>query len=67
MALSKGVLKATIITELHAQGFITVGEHAKAALLAEAIANAVVDHIHADAEVQTTSGAPDGEHTGIIL
>ncbi|MDD5106036.1 MAG: hypothetical protein PHC49_10515 [Desulfuromonadaceae bacterium] len=67
MALSKGVLKALIITELNGLGIVTQGEHAKASLMAEAIANAIVDHLQADAEVQTTSGAPDGEHTGKIL
>ena len=36
-------------------------------VLADAIAAGVVDEIQQNAEVQTTSGAPDGEHTGIVI
>jgi hypothetical protein len=31
------------------------------------IAEAVVTHITTNAQVQTLAGAPDGEHTGIVL
>ena len=32
----------------------------------KALANAIVDHIKNNAVVTTTSGAPDGEHTGNV-
>ncbi len=66
MALDKATLKGMIVTNLNNLGIVTAGEHAKAEIMAEAIADAVVDHITGAAEVQTTSGAPDGEHTGFI-
>lgn len=71
MALSADNLKGLIITELTAAGFATAEQGkstiAPIELWAQAIANAVVDHITAAAEVKTTSGAPDSEHTGEIL
>ncbi len=36
-------------------------------ILADAIAEGVVDEIVQNAQVQTTSGAPDGEHTGVVF
>lgn len=66
MALNKVTLKGMIVANLNGLGIVTAGEHAKAALMAEAIADAVVDHITQAAVVQTNSGAPDGEHTGVI-
>lgn len=56
----------------------TLGDAIKAALVAldppfkasidddfcRALGNAIVDHITSNAIVTTTSGAPDGEHTG---
>ena len=66
MALSKPGLKALIIAEMEGQGITTSGEFAYAGKLAEAIANAVVDHFQTSGEIETTSGAPDGEHTGVI-
>lgn len=35
-------------------------------ILADAIAEGVVDEIVQNAQVQTTAGAPDGEHVGIV-
>ncbi len=35
-------------------------------ILADAIAAGVVDEIVQNAQVQTTAGAPDGEHVGIV-
>lgn len=67
MALDGNALKGLIIQNLNALGITTTGPHARAALMAEAVALAVVAHIQAAAEVQTTSGAPDGEHAGIVL
>jgi hypothetical protein len=56
MALSKSTLKARIVTELHAQGFVTEGEHAMAQKMAQAIANAIVDEIQANAQAITSMG-----------
>lgn len=60
MALSKSSLKDKIITELEAQGFVTEGEHAMAGKMAQAIANAVVDEITANAKAAVTSGSSAG-------
>ena len=60
MALSKASLKARLISELQAQGFVTEGEHAMAGKMAEAIANAVVDEIQANAKANVTSGSSAG-------
>ena len=35
-------------------------------IICDSIAQGVVDEITQNAQVQTTAGAPDGEHTGII-
>lgn len=60
MALSKSSLKAKIITELEKQGFVTEGEHAMAGPMAQAIANAVVDEITANAKAAVASGSSAG-------
>ena len=60
MALSKSSLKSKIISELNAQGFVTEGEHAMAQKMAEAIANAVVDEIQANAKATVQSGSSAG-------
>ncbi|PTP02624.1 hypothetical protein CWN85_08510 [Vibrio splendidus] len=57
MAISKGSLKQKIETELKAKGFVLDGEFAMAGMMAEAIANAVVDEITQNAEVQVTGGS----------
>lgn len=60
MAISKGSLKQKIKTELKAKGFVLDGEFAMAGMMAEAIANAVVDEITQNAEVQVTGGSSTG-------
>lgn len=60
MALSKSSLKDRIITEMESQGFVTQGTHAKADELAQAIANAVVDEITANAKAAVSSGSSEG-------
>jgi len=62
MALSKRSLKAKLETELKAQGFVLDGEFAMAGKFAEAIANAVVDEITANAEVSVTGGSSVGQY-----
>jgi len=62
MALSKRSLKAKLETELKAQGFVLDGEFAMAGKFAEAIANAVVDEITANAEVGVTGGSSAGKY-----
>ncbi len=62
MSLSKSGLKGRIITELESQGFVTSGEHVFTAQLAEAIANAVVDEIQANAQVPVTGGSSKGTY-----
>lgn len=62
MALSKSSLKSKLVSELQAQGFETQGQHAMAAKMAEAIANAVIDEITENAEVAVTSGSSEGTY-----
>jgi hypothetical protein len=62
MALSAEVLKASIVSECEAQGFVSTGEYARIAQLAEAIANAVVQHITEAASVPVTSGSSAGAY-----
>jgi hypothetical protein len=50
MALDKNGLKGRIEAELEAQGFTITGQHAWASKLAQAVANAVVDEIQANAK-----------------
>lgn len=62
MALSKSSLKSKIVTELKAQGFTTEGEHAYAAKMAEAIANAVIHEITSSCQVVVTGGSSSGTY-----
>lgn len=62
MALSKSVLKNKIVKEMNARGFVTDGEFAKGADLAEAIANAVVDEITSSALVVVDKGSSAGSY-----
>lgn len=60
MALNKDSLKNKIITELESKGFVTRGQFAQAGNMAEAIANAVVDEINQNAQVNVTGGSSKG-------
>ncbi len=60
MALSKPTLRDRIVTELEQQGFVTNGEHSRVQKMAEAIANAVVDEIQANAKATVSSGSSAG-------
>lgn len=60
MALSKSSLKDRILSELEGQGFVTTGNYAKSDELAQAIANAVVDQITANAKAVVASGSSAG-------
>ena len=62
MAISKGSLKQKIETELKAKGFVLDGEFAMAGMMAEAIANAVVDEITQNADVKVTGGSSAGTY-----
>ena len=62
MALDKGSLKAKIVKEMKGKGMVTEGEFAKAADLAEAIANAVVDEITANAMFVVDKGSSAGSY-----
>ena len=62
MALTKPSLKQKLETELKAQGFVLDGEFAMAGKFAEAIANAVVDEITQNAQVEVTSGSSAGTY-----
>jgi len=60
MALNKGQLKSRIITEMEAQGATSTGEYSWVNKLAEAIANAVVDEIQANAKATVSAGSSAG-------
>lgn len=62
MALSKTSLKQKLETELKAQGFVLDGEFAMAGMMAEAIANAVVDEITQNAIVTVSKGSSSGRY-----
>lgn len=62
MALSKAQLKNRIVTEMQAQGATASGEHSWVNRMAEAIANAVVDEVQSNAEVQVTGGSSAGNY-----
>ena len=62
MAITKASLKAKLETELTAQGFQLTGEFAMASKMAEAIANAVIDEIIANAQVMVTKGSSAGPY-----
>jgi ABC-type molybdenum transport system ATPase subunit/photorepair protein PhrA len=62
MGLSKSSLKQKLETELRAQGFVLEGEFAMAGMMAEAIANAVVDEITQNAKANVGGGSSAGEH-----
>lgn len=62
MALSSSSLEGKILTQMEAQGIITTGEHAKAALMAAAIAAAVIDEITSNAQVVVAGGSSAGTY-----
>ncbi len=62
MALDPSSLKAKIVAQLEAKGFVVTGEFAKSADMAEAIAIAVVAEIIENAQVVVTSGSSAGTY-----
>lgn len=66
MALSASTLKGLIISELNAQGFSTGDKNCSATKMATAIANAVVAHIVAAAELVPVSTDSGSAGSGII-
>lgn len=62
MALSKAQLKNRIISEMQSQGATATGEHSWVTRMAEAIANAVVDEVQANAQVPVTGGSSAGQY-----
>lgn len=62
MSLNKNTLKGLVISEMTAQGIKVSGEHAWAEKLATAIANAVVGHITASAQVRVNGGSSAGTY-----
>jgi hypothetical protein len=69
MALNGTQLKDAIITAFNTSGIFDVTGWTTPNYFdefIEIISNEIVAHITANAVVTTTSGAPDGEHTGNI-
>jgi len=65
MALSKNGLKNRIITELNGLGFDTGNSFSFAQKMAEAIANAVVDEIQANARCSGTDNPSGDTHNNV--
>ncbi len=63
MALSKASLKSKIEAELISGGIVISGEFAQASVLAQAIANAVIDEINENAQADITSGSSAGAYS----
>ena len=63
MALNKDSLKFKIESELKAQGIVLDGEHARASIIAIAVANAVVDEITQNGQVVVASGSSAGSYS----
>tara|TARA_R110002167_G_scaffold98718_10_gene259422 strand:+ start:2823 stop:3020 length:198 start_codon:yes stop_codon:yes gene_type:complete len=63
MALSAETLKALIVTELTAAGFVTQGQYARSEQLATALARAIVGHIQQAAEVPVSGGSSSGNYS----
>jgi 6,7-dimethyl-8-ribityllumazine synthase len=62
MAMDAATLENIIISKVEAAGFITNGEHSFFNVLAQAVAEAVVEHISSTAEVPVTSGSSAGSY-----
>lgn len=62
MPISNDALKAKIVKEMNGKGMVTEGEFAKAADLAEAIANAIVDEITTNGLVVIDKGSSAGSY-----
>ena len=62
MSLSKSSLKTRIVTEFESLGATAVGEHSWVNEFAEAIANAVVDEVQANAQAAVTGGSSAGSY-----
>ena len=63
MAMNASSLQGLIISKLEAAGFNTTNEHAKIADLCTAVAEAVVEHIQANAKANITTGSSAGKHS----
>lgn len=70
MALSKASMADFVETHLAAVNLVQTSDAADALayrrLVLEALCQGIIDEIQANAVVQTTSGAPDNEHTGKV-
>ena len=62
MAMNAGTLESLIVSKLETAGFKTSGEHAFVSVMAKAVAEAVVEHVTADALVGVTGGSSKGSY-----
>ncbi len=62
MALCKAQLKSRMVSEMQVQGATASGQYSWVNRMAEAIANAVVDEIQANAQVPVTGGSSAGTY-----
>ena len=62
MPLNAEALESAIISKLKSEGFVTNNQYAKTEKMAKAIAEAVVEHITANAQVVIESGSSAGTY-----
>lgn len=62
MALDKSQLKTRIVDEFVARGATAEGQYSWVNELAEALAHAIIDEIHQNAEVPVDSGSSAGTY-----
>ncbi|MDH5633056.1 MAG: hypothetical protein OEZ10_08670 [Gammaproteobacteria bacterium] len=66
MAMNHATLTAEILAALNGAGFNTANPYSRLDDFVAIVVEKTIAHIQTTAEIQTTAGAPDGEHTGII-
>ena len=63
MAMSSSALEGLIVSKLKEAGFNVDGEHSKNTVMAKAVAEAVVEHIQANAKAVVIGGSSAGSHS----
>jgi hypothetical protein len=62
MGLSASKITSAAMRTLESKGFVTGGEHSKQSIMVEAIVEALIDGIKADAQVVVTGGSSAGSY-----
>ncbi|MGD8174792.1 hypothetical protein [Marinimicrobium sp. ARAG 43.8] len=62
MPMSASALAGEMVTKLADAGFVTNNEHAKTEAMCSALAQAVVEHLQANAQVTIDNGSSAGQY-----